>query len=235
MHRQKYFFLGLLFLMLISGGFFSLLPRAYAQTGLILPATPIAQRFSPADPSGDVGLANCMPAALATALQTLATEGQLIIDKKKITYANIRSIVRTFMPDPTRGIAPQFLVAATPIITENAFTLSFINVDPTSWQEFLAAELKKGYPVIVHVSDRNTLYNPASQTSWSHVVVVYGMDDSSLYYTDSWDGQAHTISYEQFGYAWGKGYYKWLAFTFTRQEPLTSFKDIMKERFFVSS
>lgn len=235
MRGQKYFFIVLLLTLLISGGLFFSLTRVSAQSELILAAKPIAQRFSPADPSGDTGFANCMPAALTVALQTLSDEGQLVIDRNKISYTNVRSIVRTFMPDPSRGIAPQFLITATPIITENTFTLSFLAVEPSSWQEFLATELQKGYPVIVHIQDRNTLYNPASQSSMSHVVVVYGMDDTSIYYTDSWDGKNHTVSREHFGYAWGKGYYKWLAFTFTRQEPLTSFKDIMKQRFFVSS
>lgn len=235
MNGQKFFCIAILAVFLAGGGLFFTVSKANAEPKLLLSAEPIAQRFSPTDPNGDAGFANCMPAALTVALQTLSQEGQLIISKDKITYANVRSIVRSFMPDPRRGIAPNFLVAATPIITDNAFTLSFITVDSNSWRDFIAEELKKGYPVIVHIQDRNSLYNPVSQTALSHVVVVYGIDETSIHFTDSWDGQAHTTSLDRFGYVWGKGNYKWLAFTFHRQEPLTSFKDIMKERFFISS
>jgi hypothetical protein len=224
MQRQNYIF-GLLLLVFFSVG--SIIPgKLYAQEAVFLPITPLAQRFAPADPNGDAGVADCMPAALTMALNTLAEENMLSRNSADFSYAAIRRYLRMGMPDPKRGIAPELLVDAARQITDEKFSLQLKKIDPSSWRYFLQGELKKGYPVIVHVADRSTLTNPLSRTTHSHVIVVYGMDDETIYYADSWDGMAHGVSDEAFSQAWGKGHYQWLVFQFEKKE-YTTFREIL--------
>lgn len=231
MKRQKYIVgVGVFSILVLLELFFGV--SAVHAENIILPATPISQRFSPADPNGDNGLHNCMPASLAIALQTLVAGRQLSLGNHQVNYASVRQIVRRNMPDPTRGIAPHILIEATQVVTKNSFHLKSTQTDSESWHTLLTGELEKGYPVLVHVSDRNSLYTPYSRTNASHVVVVYGVDESSVYLIDPWDGQLHRLSKERFAYAWGKGHYNWLAFTFEKQsEPeFATFNDILHYR-----
>jgi hypothetical protein len=229
MKRQKAVLTAIL-LCFLTGTVF--LPTyTYAAPTKQLQATPIPQRFSPADQNGDIGTHNCMPAALTTALTALAHAEPLLLDTDIMTYPRIRQITRTFMPDPRRGISPDILAASTAHVTENAFQLSFVQVPKANWQEFLRQELAKDYPVIVHVSNRYALYIPSSTTNASHVVVVIGMDETTVTFTDSWDGRVHTVSRDIFSRAWGKGHYQWRAFVFIKQPGPDDFTTIIKQRF----
>lgn len=189
-------------------------PSVTAQTVSNLPVTPIAQRFAPADLNGDTGETDCMAAALTTALLTLYDTGNLSGVRESYSYPTIRQFLRSWAPDLSRGITPGILSAAAPTVTHGEFSLALHTVAPSSWQVFLRSELRAGRPVIVHMADRNALYNPASRTELSHVIVVYGMDQETVSFTDSWDGMSHTLSYARFATAWSRGYYRWTAFPF---------------------
>jgi hypothetical protein len=190
---------------------------AYAETSLNLPAAPILQRFVPPDPNGDTGSTDCMAAAFSTALLTMYDTGNLSGMRESYAYPTIRQFLRSWAPDLQRGITPQVLSAATPTVTHSEFTLTLHHVDPSSWQVFLRRELRAGRPVIVHMADRNALYDPTSQGELSHVIVVYGMDQETVSFTDSWDGVAHSLSHAHFAAAWSQGYYSWIAFPFIPQ------------------
>ena len=79
-------------------------------------------------------------------------------------------------------------------------------------------ELTQGQPIIVHIPDRNRLFNPQSMTQRSHVIVVVGIEQDKITFTDSWDGGTHTVTAERFADAWGTGSYNWLAFVFEKQQ-----------------
>jgi hypothetical protein len=193
-------------------------PFAYAETVIHLPAHVIPQRFSPADPNGDTGATDCMAAALTTSLLVLADNGNLALPRETLSYRDVRKLARTWAPDLRSGITPAVLIAATATITKGEYVLVQQSVDPLSWKTFLRNELTQSRPVIVHIPDRNLLYNPMSQSQLSHVIVVTGIDERTITFTDSWDGILHTIDHNAFGNAWGKGHYNWLAFVFSPRQ-----------------
>lgn len=211
--------------------FFSFSTQTVEASSVSSPVVAQSQFFSPPDQNGNSGATDCMAAALSMGLIALATTEAPLLNDTDVSYATVRLTLRSASPDIRYGIAPKYLIAATPELTGNAFHLLRTEVDPGKWETFLFRELVKHYPVIVHVSDRNSLYDASSTSAASHVIVVSGMDDQSITFVDPWDGRIHQISKSLFATAWEKGYYHWLAFTFEKQPEATSFEAIINRRF----
>src|SRR5690606_13980784 len=108
------------------------------------------------------GMHNCMPASLAIALQVLSQQGKIPTEQHVISYPSVRQLVRIFAPDHTRGVSPEALRHVTPFLTSQTYFLEYSHVDQDSWKQLLKRELRASRPVIVHMADRNMLYDEAS-------------------------------------------------------------------------
>lgn len=182
----------------------------YATQASVMPF-PLEQRFSPRDVNGDEGSYNCMAASVIMTLRTIALEQDIPLADAAVTYTSLRQEIRkTVAPD--EGIPPHVLANTVSHMTSGRVSLHMIQLSEETWEPYVLQELSRGYPLIAHLSDREMVYGKTIPEDASHVIVIYGIDDKSVYFSDSWDGQTHKVSKETFANAWQSGEYAWWAF-----------------------
>lgn len=151
-----------------------------------------------------------MAASLIIALQTIQVEKDRKISPS-ITYEMLRKTIREHV-GYKQGIPPYILAETITFFTNGTVSFHMLQVTDKSWDAYLTKELSLGYPLIVHMSDRDMLFQKKLPEDASHVIVVYGIDDTYVYFSDSWDGKTHRVFKEDFAEAWGGGKYPWWAF-----------------------
>lgn len=202
----------------------------YASKTYTVPVPTINQHLSVPDTNGNTGYYDCMVASVAMVLQSLAGQKLIAADEASLSYDAIRYYTRTYYPDYSKGITLSEAVTIIPDLSDNTVTASFVQFDRQKWPAMLRRQLLAGYPVIVYVTDWSYLPNHASHGSAAHVVVISGLSENTISYSDPWDGRTYNISHAIFANAWSVGYYSYRALVFEPAQKATTFDEILRRK-----
>jgi hypothetical protein len=152
-------------------------PASAAPADMLLQAPIVGQRFTPADPSGDNGLYDCLPASLTMAIS--------ILDQGPADYGSVRQYMRgTSGIGPTVGLGQTYGVVE--YSTGGRFTAdkTYHSVAPDGWRSLLEGELSQGRPLVLYIADASKLEDssgqaprPANESSFpgAHAVLAVGL------------------------------------------------------------
>jgi Peptidase_C39 like family/Kelch motif len=169
----------------------------------------------------DKGIYDCLVASVAMALWGLRSEG-VIPSPLDVSYTHVRSEMRTAWPDTGQGVPMTVAVSLVQQLTSNTAAADIVQFAADNWQGKLADQLNQGYPVIAQMGDWQL---PQAGGDFNHSIVVTGIDGSSVFYIDPWDGGSHSLPVGDFGAAWQHKWKDgadapWYAVVFTSQTAL---------------
>jgi len=131
--------------------------------------------------------------------------------------------MRKAWPDTGQGVPTTVAVSLVQPLTSNTAAADIVQFAADNWQGKVADQLNQGYPVIAQMGDWQL---PQAGGDFNHSIVITGIDSSSVFYIDPWDGGSRSLPVGDFAAAWQHKWKDgadapWYAVIFTSQISVT--------------
>jgi hypothetical protein len=198
---------------IVSGLALASAPRraSAATTDLLLQAPLIGQQFSQADPSGDLGAYDCLPASLTMAIS--------ILDQSPADYASVRQYMRAKSGLRLGGLGQTYGVVEYSTGGRFSADKTYHQAGADGWRALIESELTQGRPLVLYIADASKLDDSSGQVprpsnesfADAHAVLAVGLVDggATVVIDDPWNatqdgpGRQLRMTADAFAATWG--------------------------------
>jgi hypothetical protein len=198
---------------IVSGLALASAPRraSAATTDLLLQAPLIGQQFSQADPSGDLGAYDCLPASLTMAIS--------ILDQIPADYASVRQYMRAKSGLRLGGLGQTYGVVEYSTGGRFSADKTYHQAGADGWRALIESELTQGRPLVLYIADASKLDDSSGQVprpsnesfADAHAVLAVGLVDggATVVIDDPWNatqdgpGRQLRMTADAFAATWG--------------------------------
>jgi hypothetical protein len=178
---------------------------------VLLQAPLIGQQFTRADPSGDRGAYDCLPASLTMAMSILV--------QRPADYSSVRQYMRAKSGVKVGGLGQTYGVVEYSTAGRFSADQTYHQVAADGWRALLGGELAQGRPLVLYIADASLLDDSSGQARRpanesfpdAHAVLAVGLLDggATVVVDDPWNatqdapGRQLRMTADAFAAAWG--------------------------------